>query len=416
MPATVRTLTLFALSLALTAAAPAARIAAACDDDDCGNASADVATEPPNHAVQAAFALRSYAPRALAILQLRGTAPALTLQLFHAGAGRDGVMQGAAVSSPHTLARPSATLAVRIGAWPSGLYYARLVTPGRGTWDAPFVLRPRRLGAQHVAVVLPTNTWQAYNYEDGDSWYLNAAVHTIDLARPYVDAGVPPHYHGYDRGFIRWIALHSERADFLSDDDVDRLRTGDQLAGYTLVVFAGHEEYVTAHELDVVERYRNLGGNLAFLSANDFFYAVTKHGDRMNGRSRWRDIGRPEARLVGEQYVDWNHDEYPNRPYQVTNTGGAPWLFRGTELHDGSNFGVYGIEVDAVAPSSPAHTEILARIPSIFGPGKTAEMTYYETRAGAKVFSAGVMNFGGSALWPQVRTMIANLWDHLSAP
>jgi hypothetical protein len=43
---------------------------------------------------------------------------------------------------------------------------------------------------------------------------------------------------------------------------------------------------------------------------------------------------------------------------------------------------------------------VLARIPDAFGPGKSAEMTYYETRRGAKVFAAGVMNFGGSALWP----------------
>jgi hypothetical protein len=173
---------------------------------------------------------------------------------------------------------------------------------------------------------------------------------------------------------------------------------------------------VTDHEFDVVERYRDRGGNLAFLSANDFFYAVTKHGSGMDGRTRWRDQDRPEAALVGAQYVDWNHDEYPNRPYLVTNAAAAPWLFRNTGLHDGTSFGVYGIEVDSIAPSSPAGTHVLARISNIFGPGKTAEMTYYQTTAGAKVFSAGVMNFGGSALWPQVRTMIANLWNHLSVP
>jgi hypothetical protein len=43
-------------------------------------------------------------------------------------------------------------------------------------------------------------------------------------------------------------------------------------------------------------------------------------------------------------------------------------------------------------------------------------MTYYSTPAGAKVFSAGVMNFGGSALWPQVRTMISNLIADLRKP
>jgi hypothetical protein len=171
---------------------------------------------------------------------------------------------------------------------------------------------------------------------------------------------------------------------------------------------------VTEHELDATVRYRDLGGNLAFLSANDFFYKVVKHGGEMDGRWRWRDLGRPEGALVGADYVDWNHGYYKNTAYDVTATRSAPWLFAGTDLRDGSRFGVYGIEVDAVGAGSPPGTKVLARIPNIFGPGESAEMTYYTTPQGAKVFSAGVMNFGGSALWPQVRTMIANLWTYLS--
>ena len=43
-------------------------------------------------------------------------------------------------------------------------------------------------------------------------------------------------------------------------------------------------------------------------------------------------------------------------------------------------------------------------------------MTYYTTPAGAKVFAAGVMNFGGSVLWPEVSPMMQNLWKKLSKP
>ena len=413
MTLTVRILVALAVSLALVVGP--SHSAASCDDD-CGNASAGVATRAPNDAVQAAFARRSYTSGSHAILELRGSAPRLTVQIFRAGAGSDGPLQGAAQTRPLRMARPASSVAIAIGNWQSGFYYARVDTPGRGTWYAPFVLRPTRLGAHPVAIVLPTNTWQAYNFEDGDSWYLDANVHRIDLNRPYLDAGVPPHYRGYDHGFIRWVALHHAQADFLSDDDLDAASSASRLAAYDLIVFSGHEEYVTKHEFDLVERYRNLGGNLAFLSANNFFYAVSKHGNEMDGRTRWRDMGRPEASLIGAQYVDWNHDRYPNHPYRVTHTAAAPWLFRGTGLHDGSTFGVYGIEIDAVAPQSPPGTKVLARIPDEFGPGKSPEMTYYTTRAGAKVFAAGVMNFGGSALWPPVRTMVANLWAYLSVP
>jgi hypothetical protein len=416
MSASTRILGFISVLLLATACGRAHRAApAVADDDNQGNASAGVSAAPTNNGVQAAFGARSYAPGDVATLRLRGSAPAVGVAIYHAGAGRDGVLEGALISAERTVA-PTRSLKLTLGHWPSGLYYARVVTPGRGTWDAPFVLRPMRPGTARIAIVLPTNTWQAYNNEDGGSWYFDAAVTHIDLARPYVDAGVPPHYRGYDRGFLRWLAVHGVQADFLSDDDLDAL-SGERLArSYDQVIFSGHEEYVTAREFDVTQRYRDLGGNLAFLSANDFFYKVEKQGDTMVGRWRWRDLGRPESALVGAEYVDWNHDRYPNRPFEVAGAARAPWLFRGTGLTDGARFGVYGIEVDAVTPSSPHGTQVLARISDIFGAGKSAEMTYYATPRGAKVFSAGVMNFGGSALWPQVSTMIGNIIDYLREP
>lgn len=406
-----------AATVAITSSNPAAKPAGESSLDLDGDASSGLVTKRPNDAVQAAFTARSYAPGSTAVLHLRGTAPLLRLQLFHAGAAAGGPLEGAPVSAAQTLRRPSADVTLTLGSWPSGLYYASVTTPGRGVWYAPFVLRPAHLGANKVLVVLPTNTWQAYNFEDDDSWYENASVHTVDLARPFVDGGIPPHYHGYDRGFLRWLSVNHKHVDFVSDDDVDRIAVGRTLArAYDLVVFSGHEEYVTGHEYDVIRQYRDLGGNLAFLSANDIFYKVVKHGDEMDGRWRWRDLGRPEASLVGAQYVDWNHNEYGNRPYITTGAQTAPWLFAGTGLRNGDSFGVYGIEVDARTSQSPKGTEVLAHIPSIFGPGKSAEMTYYTTPRGAKVFSAGVMNFGGSAMWPVVSTMMKNIWAELSKP
>src|SRR5512146_115906 len=232
MALTVRTLVALALSLALVVGP--SHSATSCDDDDCGNASAGLATRPPNDAVQAAFAKRSYTPGSTATLELRGTAPTLTVQIFRSGSGDDGPLQGAAQSPRQRVLRPGSALAITVGNWPSGYYYARVDTPGRGTWYAPFVLRPTRLGAHRVAIVLPTNTWQAYNFEDGGSWYLDAGVHRIELNRPYLDAGVPPHYRGYDHGFIRWLALHDAQADFFSDDDIDDVSSAKQLARYDL--------------------------------------------------------------------------------------------------------------------------------------------------------------------------------------
>src|SRR5581483_5619465 len=70
-----------------------------------------------------------------------------------------------------------------------------------------------------------------------------------------------------------------------------------------------------------------------------------------------------------------------------------------------------GIEIDQTAPSSPRGTTILAEIPNLYGPGFTAQMTYYETPVGAKVFAAGAFTLAGSRAIcdPQVSQLLENL-------
>ena len=64
----------------------------------------------------------------------------------------------------------------------------------------------------------------------------------------------------------------------------------------------------------------------------------------------------------------------------------------------------------------PTGTIVVAEIPEIYGPTFTAQMTYYETPTGAKVFAAGAIDFGGTALLPIVSRMLENLWARLSLP
>jgi hypothetical protein len=385
----------------------------------------------------AGFEARSYAPGQTALLDIGGgQTNRVVLQIFRAGAsgtpgpaagtGWDKNTFGKPVTAPTRLRRPSGhgrwLARVRLGSnWASGDYVARL-SWGGGTDYAPFILRPRRLGSAPVLVVEPTNTWHAYDVVDGDSWYLNPSVHVIDLTHPFassrvsgkaVPAGLPQQFSRYDLGFLRWYWHSGFRADFVSDDDLEHLASARQLSHYRLIVFAGHEEYVTSHTFDVITSYRNAGGNLAFLSANNFFYKVTVSGNTMTGRTMWRSLGRPEAALVGAQYAGWDEGRYPNRPFHITDTAAAPWLFAGTGLHDGSTVGNYGIEVDEPTGASPPHTHVLAVIPNELGPGKPAEMTI-STRGRSTVFDAGAINFGASAHWPALSRLFVNLWSHLS--
>jgi hypothetical protein len=316
------------------------------------------------------------------------------------------------------LRRRQQRVTVSIGPWPSGLYFAD-VTTGRGSGLAPFTVGPARPGENRVAVVLPTNTWAAYNLRDGDgngfgdTWYADPRVRTVVLARPFLGDGLPKHLEG----FSAWLADRGLNADFYSDEDLNSVASGDRLASlYDLVVFAGHEEYVTQHMFSIVERYRDVGGNLAFLSANNFFARVVIRGGRMTCLAHFRSLGRPEGRLVGVQYTGWFRGRYRNRPYVVRNVSAAPWLFEGTGLRPGDRFGFgYGVEIDAVTRFSPPGTRVIADIPSIFGPGKTAQMTYYRTPAGAKVFAAGAMGFDTPQSAVTDR-MLRNLLDYLAKP
>ena len=309
---------------------------------------------------------------------------------------------------------------IHIGDWPSGLYFVRITSKDRRVGYAPFVVRPPVLGTSRIAVVLPTNTWQAYNFADadgdgwGDSWYVNGAFRRVDIGRPYNDSGIPLRFRDFDSPIIAWLSARGN-VDFLTDLDLEHVPNGDLLAHvYDLIVFPGHEEYTTAHEYNVVQRYRNLGGNLMFLSANNFFWKVVFQGQVMRRVGEWRNLGRPEASIVGVQYVASNYGIHQGA--YIANTTGAPWVFAGTGLANGQSFGRYGYEIDIRSPATPPGTILLASIPDLMGPGRTAEMTYYETAAGAKVFAAGALNFGASVGDPVVARILDNLWARLSRP
>jgi hypothetical protein len=383
--------------------------------------------------IDAGFTKRSYPPGEPAELRLATDARLLRLQVFaYQSPGRpseqDVKTSGLAKTGPIRVDwrahrdRPALLRVVRAGDWPSGLYFLRATAADGRVGYAPFIVRPRRLGTNRVAVVLATNTWAAYNFADddgdgwGDSWYVTGRHRSVDLRRPFLDFGVPFRFNDWDLEFVAWLNRTGRTADFLSDEDLGAVSSGEELAKrYDLVVFPGHEEYVTRHEYDVIERYRNAGGNLAFLAANNLYRRVDHVGESLVRGALWRKLGRPEAGIVGVQYVGSDHGQR-QASYTVTGALAAPWAFDGTGLVDGDVFGRYGIEIDARTSASPQGLQVLARIPDLLGPGRSAEMTYYETPAGAKVFAAGALNFGASLGRPEVDRLLANVWTRLSVP
>jgi len=392
--------------------------------------------------VEVAFQQESAAPGGTATLRFFSSARGVTLQMFHAGPERDrtrrsDVMSGVAAAAARWLGTEQAGAfeTIDLGTWESGLYFARVKSRDGLVGYAPLVVRPRHLGEHRIAVVMPTQTWQAYNFRDDDgdgrpdTWYAgNGDV--VHLFRPFLNRGVPYRFRHYDLPFLHWLARTGKPVDFLADADLDRLGNARELAkAYDLIVFPGHHEYVTTREYDAIQGYRDLGGNLMFLSANNFFWRVARWGNTITRIQRWRELGRPEASLIGTQYRGNDRGQHKGS-WIVRDASGAGWLFDGTGLSSGSHFGRGGIEIDAATPDSPPGVQILAEIPHLYGKHFTAQMTYYETPAGAKVFAAGAFDLVESILEPDAPLpdrqalraepgagrVLENLWAHLASP
>ena len=385
--------------------------------------------------VDAGFTQESYGKGSNARLVISSDASSLTIRLFQAGPEggpsiyhgyKNDDLFGVPVGKPMHIdwsrnrSRRSSLL-VRVPVRASGLYFARLEADDGRVGFAPFVLLPRPLGDHRVAVVFPTNTWEAYNHRDvdgngiGDTWYSNNTIPRVDLTRPFLHRGVPTRFRGYEVGFLRWLYRTGKDVDFITDRQLDRLSAQRLHTLYDLVVFLGHHEYTTTHEYNVTTRYRDLGGNLMFTSTTNFLYRVERHGRWLYRTKPGRALGRPESSLIGVQYLRNDGGKHQGH-YLVTGAAAAPWAFRGTGLQNGDRFGHGGIEIDARTTASPPGTIVLATMPNLQGFGYSPEMTYYSTRSGAKVFAAGTLNFAGTALEPQVSPVLENIWEQLARP
>ena len=228
---------------------------------------------------------------------------------------------------------------------------------------APLILRPATLGTSRQAVVMPTNTWQAYNHYDldgdgwGDTWYAGGNPPVL-LDRPHRDRGVPLRWRRYDVGFLKWLRWTHRSPDFLAEDDLEAIPSGDELRRlYDLVVFPGHTEYVTEHAYDVVQRFRDLGGRLIFLSANNFFWKVEKRGNTIRRVKLWRDLGsalKPPCAGCSTRRTTTGRNRAPSTSSAPPT---RPWLWEGTGLTDGSRLGDtvggYGIEIDGTTSAYP---------------------------------------------------------------
>src|SRR5438132_2866922 len=327
--------------------------------------------------LDAGFTRESYRAGDTATLAVATDAARFSLQVF--GLGREFVRDlhdretsGVALTKPESIdwlshRSTGGNLQVPVGDWPSGVYYVRLTDDTGRVGYAPLIVRPDRIGEHRVAVVLPTNTLQAYNREDldgngwGDTWYSGWVVMQVQLGRHFQGWGMPPGFRCYDLPYLRWLQNRRHEVDYVTDTDLQALDSADTLTrAYDLIVFEGHTEYVSTHEYDLIERYRNHGGHLAYLTANNFFWQVAVRGRTITRTKQWRDLNRDESELIGGHYTTHNGG---HAPYVARHVEDAPWLFAGTGIHDGTKSLRSGVEIDQMSSRSPKGTKVLAEIP-----------------------------------------------------
>jgi hypothetical protein len=371
--------------------------------------------------VDAAFDRSSYAPGETAQLTIASDAGGLTVRVVDVAGSemQSSVKQldGPDVVEPRHYAwdanrNDAASVPVEIGDWRPGVYFAVIRDDAGDTGHAPLIVRAPAPHSR-VAVLIPDQTWFAYDFYDGDrdgfpdSWYADGAD-VVTLARPFDHAGVPWQFGGQTWPFLRWLRLHNVDVDFLAEADAVQL--GSSLADhYDLIVVPTHLEYVTEPEYDALQHYRDQGGDLIFLASNDVYWKVDVAGGSMHRAVRWRDLGRPEAALVGAQYAGSKTGDAA--PYVIGDAGAAAWAFEGTGLSATDPFSVAGTEFDVTTAASPPGTQVLATVRTGTHRG---EMTYYEMGA-AKVFAPGTF-FSGRVLQPAESRLLENVWNHSDAP
>ncbi len=357
--------------------------------------------------------------------------------------------------------------------WPTGAYRAQLSSPeagrdgiGKTECSVFFVVRADSPGLGSPTLLqFCTNTYAAYNNWGGHSLYAynsrgRLRAHRVSFDRPGLgyddDCGVTT----WELPFVRWAEANGFPLEYATNYDLEA--RPEILDHYRLVLSVGHDEYWSAAMRDHLESYVGRGGNVAFFSGNSVCWQVRFEGagramrchkeavdedpEYLLGRhhlltTRWSDgrVGRPENYLTG---VGWDQGGYHRSHGMHMEGSGAytvrraeHWVFEGTGLRDGDEFGgeatIVGYETDGClyengpdgrprptgADGTPRDFVILGQAPASLFAGHVGMATMGLYTRGGTVFTAGTTDWAhGLAGDPCVQRITRNVLERLSRP
>ena len=367
--------------------------------------------------------------------------------------------------------------------WRSGYYqvslYAadgggRFTQRGRRTAESScfFVVRSATPGQQtKILLQLTTNTYNAYNNWGGFSVYAYNGRGGVQGHRVSFDRPPASQFSNWELPFIQWAEKNGYVLDYAVNADLEF--RPELLEHYRLVLSVGHDEYWSTPMRDNLEGFIARGGNVAFMSGNTCCWQVRSEdagqslvcwkenyfkdpvfatGDYKLLTSLWSHhlIKRPETQLTGVGFL-WggfhkSHEQFMDGSGAFTVHRPEHWIFEGTELKQGGEFGgeetIVGYECDGCElewreglpfptykDGTPENFTVLCTAPARWHPGDcewyeqwekgrtgAACLGLYTKPEGGTVFTSGTTDWahglrGGS---PAVEKITKNILDRLS--
>lgn len=456
-----------------------------------GSASA-VADAPIGLTIEGYAGQVSYSPGEELSLHVSTTAPTFSIQISRLGATPQVVLEQAGIAgqaspipenaSSHGCDWPALWKASIPQDWASGYYHVKLFAQAgggkythRGARTAEsscfFIVRPAEPGKNsRILLQLSTNTYNAYNNWGGFSLYAYNGTAGVQGNRVSFHRPPSSQFGNWEQPFIAWAESNGYALDFAANNDLEF--HPEMLKAYSLVLSVGHDEYWSSPMRDSLETYIGDGGNVAFFSGNTCCWQI-RNEDQGIAQTSWKQryvmdpvyptqdhsllstlwshhlIGRPENKLTGVGFLfggyHLSHGQFMDGKgaYEVHRP--EHWLFAGTDLKRGSEFGgkdtIVGYECDGCEfelkdglpvptgrDGTPENFTILATCPARWDRGDSEFYDRFPAdRVGAAVLGSytrgGTVVTVGATDWahglrgkdPVVEQITRNVLDRLGA-
>ena len=200
----------------------------------------------------------------------------------------------------------------------------------------PFIIKTTN--PVDAIVVYPTNTLNAYNQNEGYSFYTDPPTPILSFHRPQK---LPQNNQGVSIGFYQWLLNTDYTYGYLTDYD---LEDENCLEESNIIILSGHSEYWSRNARVNFDEFIDNGNNALVLSGNTMWWQVryAQDGSQLIGYKYQDDpTDDPQLKTIG-----WYESELN---YPIISSIGADFRYGGYGLRDDLGWDGYKI----VLPESP---------------------------------------------------------------